>query len=176
MGAAARRRAAWWRGTLLLAIVKGEIVLLQRRIIRKSARKTPEAVHWMRRWGDALDRRDGMDYTKARLVQRSTMTLWRRGQGRTKRSRASPPKDAFLGESFMVALMSINWASLLNSASKVCRKGLRDMGRLPALEGVCRAGEGKPGEVALLRNGLFELSSSDRPGEGRRSACTNRGG
>lgn len=72
--------------------------------------------------------------------------------------------------------MSINWASLLNSASKVCKKGLRDIGRLPALVGVFREGEGKAGEVALLRNGLLELSSSESPGEGRRSASTNRGG
>jgi hypothetical protein len=76
----------------------------------------------------------------------------------------------------MVAFMSINCACLLNSASKVCKKGLRDIGRLPALEGLSTAGEGKPGDVALLRKGLLELSSSDRPGEGRRSACTNRGG
>lgn len=86
---------------------------------------------------------------------------------------------AFLGESFTVADMSINWAldaSLLNSASKVERNGLRDMGRpllLTALGGVCRAGEGKAGDAALLRKGLLELRFSVRPGDGRRSVSTN---
>lgn len=69
----------------------------------------------------------------------------------------------------MLADISINWACLLNSASNVCMKGLRDMGRLPALVGVCREGEGNEGEEPLLRKGLLELSSSERPGEGRRS-------
>lgn len=78
------------------------------------------------------------------------------------------PKVAFLGDSFTVADMSINCASLLNSASKVCRKGLRDIGRLPALEGVCRAGEGMAGDAARLRKGLLEFKLSVRPGEGRR--------
>lgn len=82
---------------------------------------------------------------------------------------ASSPKVAFLGDSFMVADMSMSCACLLNSASKVCKKGLRDMGRLPALVGVWRDGEGMAGDVALLRNGFLELSSSERPGEGCRS-------
>lgn len=79
---------------------------------------------------------------------------------------------AFLGDSFKVADISINWglaASLLNSASKVERKGFRDMGLLPALEGVCSAGEGMAGEAALLRKGLLEDRLRDRLGEGRRS-------
>lgn len=77
------------------------------------------------------------------------------------------PKVDFLGDSFRVADMSINWAleaSLLNSASKVERKGLRDIGLLPALVGV-----GKLGEVARLRKGLLEERLSERPGDGRRS-------
>lgn len=60
-------------------------------------------------------------------------------------------------------------ASLFNSASKVLMKGLRDMGLLPALVGVLRAGEGMAGDAARLRNGLLEDRFSDRPGEGRRS-------
>lgn len=43
---------------------------------------------------------------------------------------------AFLGDSFTLADMSMSWACLLNSASNVCIKGLRDIGRAPALEGV----------------------------------------
>jgi hypothetical protein len=74
-----------------------------------------------------------------------------------------------LGDSFRVADMSMSWACLLNSASNVCRKGLRDIGRLPALVGVLRAGEERAGEAARLRNGLLEDSSRERPGEGRRS-------
>lgn len=82
----------------------------------------------------------------------------------------------FLGESFMVADMSTRSrdASLLNSASNVVIKGLRDIGLLPELErlvalaGEGKAGEGKPGEAAL-RKGLLEERLSCRPGEGRRS-------
>lgn len=93
-----------------------------------------------------------------------------RRQGRTNSSSAVFPKVAFLGDSFIVADISINWASLLNSASKVCRKGLRDIGRLPVLEGVGSAGEGMAGDAALLRKGLLEDRLSVRPGDGRRSA------
>jgi hypothetical protein len=57
----------------------------------------------------------------------------------------------------------------LNSASKVERNGLRDMGLLPALVGVCSAGEGIAGDAALLRNGLLDDRLRVRPGEGRRS-------
>ena len=82
-----------------------------------------------------------------------------------------------MGESFMLADMSMRSdldASLFNSASKVLMKGLRDMGLLPALVGVLRAGElragdGMAGDAARLRNGLLEGRFSDRPGEGRRS-------
>lgn len=89
---------------------------------------------------------------------------------RTNSSSAVLPKVAFLGDSFMVADMSMGLeASLLNSASNAVMNGLRDMGLLPALFGVCMPGEGAPGEVALLRNGLLEERLSDRPGEGRRS-------
>jgi hypothetical protein len=74
----------------------------------------------------------------------------------------------------MEADMSINCAldaSLLNSASKVDRNGLRDIGLPLALGGVGRAGEGvAPGDVALLRNGLFEERFSVKPGDGRRAA------
>jgi hypothetical protein len=72
--------------------------------------------------------------------------------------------------------MSVFFASLLNSASNVERKGLRDMGLLPELErswlaGEARlAGEERPGEVARLRKGLLEERLMERPGEGRRSA------
>ena len=62
-------------------------------------------------------------------------------------------------------------ASLLNSASKVERKGLRDMGLLLP---VLRAGEGKAGEPALLRKGLLEERLRERPGEERRSADKSR--
>lgn len=82
-------------------------------------------------------------------------------------------KVSFLGEAFIEADMSMSVlrASLLNSASKVLRKGLRDMGLLAELErSDWFAGEGKPGEVALLRKGLLEERLMDRPGDGRRSA------
>lgn len=95
---------------------------------------------------------------------------------REARTRRSSAKVDFLGESFMVADMSTRSrdASLLNSASNVVMKGLRDIGLLPELErlvalaGEGKAGEGKPGEAAL-RKGLLEERLSCRPGEGRRS-------
>jgi hypothetical protein len=72
----------------------------------------------------------------------------------------------------MVADMSTRSrdASLLNSASKVDIKGLRDIGLLPELErlALVLAGEGKAGEAAL-RKGLLEERLSCRPGEGRLS-------
>jgi hypothetical protein len=70
----------------------------------------------------------------------------------------------------MVADMSTRSrdASLLNSASKVDIKGLRDIGLLPELERLALAGEGKAGEAAL-RKGLLEERLSCRPGEGRLS-------
>lgn len=97
-------------------------------------------------------------------------------EGRTKSSSAAEPllKVDFLGDACMVADMSIRsvrFASLLNSASNVDRKGLRDMGLLAELErSDWLAGEGKPGEVALLRKGLLEDRLRERPGDGRRSA------
>jgi hypothetical protein len=94
------------------------------------------------------------------------------GGERTKSSSAAKPKFDFLGESFMVADMSTRSrdASLLNSASKVDIKGLRDIGLLPELErlALVLAGEGKAGEAAL-RKGLLEERLSCRPGEGRLS-------
>lgn len=82
---------------------------------------------------------------------------------------------SFLGDAFMVADMSMRSvlrASLLNSASKVLRKGLRDMGLLAELlRSDWLAGEGKPGDVALLRKGLLEDRLRKRPGDGRRSAA-----
>ena len=84
-------------------------------------------------------------------------------------------KVSFLGDAFMEADMSMSirsvlLASLLNSASKVDRKGLRDMGLLAELErSDWLAGEGKPGEVARWRKGLLEDRLRERPGEGRRS-------
>jgi hypothetical protein len=54
------------------------------------------------------------------------------------------PKVAFLGESWRFADMSmrsVRLASLLNSASNVDRKGLRDIGLLPELERCWLAGE-----------------------------------
>jgi len=58
--------------------------------------------------------------------------------GRTKRSSVAVPKVAFLGEAVILASMSMRLsvflASLLNSASNVDRKGLRDIGLLPELE------------------------------------------
>lgn len=79
----------------------------------------------------------------------------------------------------MDADISINCelaASLLNSASKVETKGLRDMGLLPlpALLGVCSEGEGMAGEPALLRKGLLEERLRVRPGDGRRSVDKGR--
>lgn len=94
---------------------------------------------------------------------------------RTKSSSAADPllKVSFLGDAFIVADMSIRSvlrASLLNSASKVDRKGLRDIGLLAELErSDWLAGEGKPGDVALLRKGLLEDRLRESPGEGRRS-------
>lgn len=80
----------------------------------------------------------------------------------------------FLGEALMEADMSMRsvfLASLLNSASNVDRKGLRDMGLLAELErSDWFAGDGKPGEVALLRKGLLEDRLRESPGDGRRSA------
>jgi hypothetical protein len=85
---------------------------------------------------------------------------------------------AFLGESLMfwdISMRSVFLASLLNSASKVLRNGLRDIGLLPELERSCRlAGEWRPGDTALLRNGLLEERLMDRPGEGRRSVIRKR--
>jgi hypothetical protein len=79
-----------------------------------------------------------------------------------------------LGEDRIVADMSMRsvfLASLLNSASNVDRNGLRDMGLLAELErSDWFAGDGKPGEVALLRKGLLEDRERERPGDGRRSA------
>jgi hypothetical protein len=70
-----------------------------------------------------------------------------------------------------MSMRSVLLASLLNSASKVDRKGLRDMGLLAELErSDWLAGEGKPGELALWRKGLLEDRLRERPGEGRRSA------
>lgn len=70
-----------------------------------------------------------------------------------------------------MSMRSVLLASLLNSASKVDKKGLRDMGLLAELErSDWFAGEGKPGEVALLRKGLLEDRLRESPGEGRRSA------
>lgn len=93
---------------------------------------------------------------------------------RTKSSSAAvPPKVAFLGESFIEADMSTRSleASLLNSASNVDRKGLRDIGLLPELERLAERGrgEGSAGETALLRNGLLDERLRARPGEERRS-------
>lgn len=98
------------------------------------------------------------------------------GQGQDTRTSRSSVKVDFLGESFMVADMSTRSrdASLLNSASKVVMKGLRDIGllleleRLVALAGEGNPGEGYPGEAAL-RKGLLEERLSCKPGEGRRS-------
>ena len=110
---------------------------------------------------------------KARAISWGIDEVWCE---RTKSSSAADPlvKVSFLGEAFMVADMSTRSflrASLLNSASKVDRKGLRDMGLLAELErSDWLAGEGKPGEVALLRKGLLEDRLRDRPGDGRRSA------
>jgi hypothetical protein len=90
--------------------------------------------------------------------------------GRTKSSSVAP-NVAFLGESLMsgadMSMRSVFLASLLNSASKVERKGLRDMGRLAVDERSRLAGECS-GEAAL-RKGLLEESSSESPGDGRRS-------
>jgi hypothetical protein len=104
--------------------------------------------------------------------------------GRTKSSSALLPKVAFLGESCILADMSMStsfsalpesfFASLLNSASKVVRKGLRDIGLLSALTGVERAGEGRAGLPALLRNGFLEEKLRARPGEGRLSVDKGR--
>lgn len=70
-----------------------------------------------------------------------------------------------------MSMRSVFLASLLNSASNVDRKGLRDMGLLVELErSDWFAGDGKPGEVALLRKGLLEDRLRESPGDGRRSA------
>ena len=103
-------------------------------------------------------------------TRRVTGNWGARGGEHTKSSSAAKPKVGFLGESFMVADMSTRSldASLLNSASKVDIKGLRDIGLLPELERLALAGEGKAGEAAL-RKGLLEERLSCRPGEGRLS-------
>ena len=87
-------------------------------------------------------------------------------------SSVAVPKVAFLGESFRLTDMSMRsvlFASLLNSASKVDKKGLRDRGLLPELERFWLTGEANPGEAALLRKGLLEERLRARPGDGRRS-------
>lgn len=84
---------------------------------------------------------------------------------------------AFLGESLRSADMSMRSvlrASLLSSASKVDRKGLRDIGLLLELERLALAGEWRPGEAARLRKGLLEERLSVRPGDGWRSADKTR--
>ena len=103
-------------------------------------------------------------------TRRVTGNWGARGGEHTKSSSAAKPKVDFLGDSFMVADMSTRSrdASLLNSASKVDIKGLRDIGLLPELERLALAGEGKPGEAAR-RKGLLEERLSCRPGEGRLS-------
>jgi hypothetical protein len=85
-------------------------------------------------------------------------------------------KVAFFGEARMswdMSMRSVFRASLLNSASNVERKGLRDIGLLPDesrcwLAGEARAGEFSPGDTAL-RKGLLEERLSCRPGDGCRS-------
>ena len=108
-------------------------------------------------------------------AQDGRQTGGRREGRRTKSSSAAEvPKEVCLGEGFIEADMSMSvfLASLLNSASKVERKGLRDMGLLPELErswlaGEARLeGEGRPGEVAWWRKGLLEERLMERPGEG----------
>jgi hypothetical protein len=83
------------------------------------------------------------------------------------------PNVAFLGDACILADMSTRSreASLLNSFSKVVRKGLRDIGLLPELErSTWLAGEWRPGDGdAARRKGLLEERLSCRPGEGRRS-------
>lgn len=98
----------------------------------------------------------------------------------TKSSSAAEPKVVFLGEALMVRDMSRSReASLLSSASKVVRKGLRDIGRLSELGrsavvrrklGEGMAGDERAGDAARLRNGLLEDRFRARPGDGRRSA------
>jgi len=73
-----------------------------------------------------------------------------------------------------MSIRSVFLASLLNSASKVERNGLRDIGLLPELERSWLAGEWRLGEAALLRNGLLEERLSESPGEGRRSVIRER--
>jgi len=166
-------RASSWRWALLLAVVEGQVVLPKGRIVSKVAHELLKAVHEMEgfwRHVSVTARPEGDAAFVQRMCDGGAAVTLAAGGGRTKSSRASLPKAAFLGDSFMVTDISINWACLLNSASKVCRKGLRDMGRLPALVGVCSEGEGIAGEPVLLRNGLLELRLSDRPGEERRSA------
>jgi hypothetical protein len=80
---------------------------------------------------------------------------------------------AFLGESFIsgadMSMRSVFLASLLNSASKVERKGLRDIGLLPELKRPSLAGDCRSGELARLRKGLLEERLSVSPGDGCRS-------
>lgn len=97
-GAAARRGGAWWRGTLLVAIVEGKIVLLQRRIVSESARKSPEAFHWALGCRDGLGRRGGLKYTKARAGQcNAAQWLCGGGLGTYKEMAGVIAKGGFLG-------------------------------------------------------------------------------
>jgi hypothetical protein len=77
-----------------------------------------------------------------------------------------------------MSIRSVLLASLLNSASNVDRKGLRDIGLLAELErcwlpgefrkvGEGRAGDGRAGEAARLRKGLLEEKLM--PGDGWRA-------
>lgn len=71
-----------------------------------------------------------------------------------------------------ISIRSVLRASLLNSASNVDKKGLRDIGLLPELERCWLAGELRAGELSgetALRNGLLLERLSDRPGDGCRS-------
>lgn len=74
-----------------------------------------------------------------------------------------------------MSMRSVFLASLLNSASKVERNGLRDIGLLPELERSCwPAGEWRFGDAALLRKGLLEERLSVSPGDGRRSVIREK--
>lgn len=97
----------------------------------------------------------------------------------TKRSSVAVPKVGFLGDSrieadMSMSIRSLRAACLLNSASNVVRKGLRDdMGLLAELARFWSLGEGR-GELVLLRKGLLEGRLRLRPGDGRRSVDKER--
>ena len=186
IGAAAVRRGPRWCTPPVL-IFNREVFLYEARVISECVHERKKPLHGASEQHLRLEWQDTSFCLWSCKMQRAVCDVPTRvadiltngncgRKERTKSSSAAEPllKVSFLGDAFMVADMSMRsvfLASLLNSASNVDRNGLRDMGLLAELErSDWFAGEGKPGEDALLRKGLLEDRLRERPGDGRRSA------